>query len=77
MPIDFAREHELHPWDAVLAQARELDKAEQPKPPCYADMAPAGVLSLGGRRLLAIATGANAFGGMGTWNDIGFTDHQA
>jgi hypothetical protein len=74
--IEFARGNEMHPWDAVLAQARELDRAEQPQPSSYPDMAPAGMLSLERRRLLAIATGAHVFGGMGTWNDITFNDHQ-
>lgn len=74
--IGFAREHEMNPLDATLARARELETAERPQPPFYADMAPAGVLSLERQRLLAIATGAHVFGGMGTWNDFSFSDHE-
>ncbi len=72
--IEFAREHAMQPWDTVLAQARDLNEAEQPQPPFYPDMAPSGGLSLERQRLLAMATGAHVFGGMGTWNDIAFAD---
>ncbi len=37
-------------------------------------MVPAAGYSLDARQLLAMASRAWVFGGMGSWNDIGFTD---
>jgi hypothetical protein len=75
--VRFAGDQETPPpLTAMLVNARELDTAERPQPPFYPDMAAAGVLSAEGERLLAMAAGAFVFGGMATWNDIGFSDPQ-
>lgn len=74
--IDYAQAHKLSPSDAKLTHARELNDVDDPQPPFYADMVPVGLLSIDRRRLLAMATSAHVFGGMGTWNDIGFTDPE-
>ena len=66
----------MQPWDAVLAQARDLDEATRPQPPFHPDMAPPGGLSPERQRLLAVATGAHVFGGVGSWNDISFEDRH-
>jgi hypothetical protein len=74
--IEFARAHELHPWDDVLAKAAALGRSEQPRPTYYPDMVPVDWLDLDRQRLLAMACTAHVFGGMGSWNDIGLPDDE-
>jgi hypothetical protein len=69
----FARSQQL----AGFADAFESGIAilESPDPLAgvyHRDLAPPGFLSLSARRLLAAAQQAWVFGGMGSWNDLGF-----
>ena len=68
----FARGERLHEWADWFADSRQLAEAEDPQPPYHADMLPGVGFAPPARRLLAVATRAWVFGGMGSWNDLGF-----
>jgi hypothetical protein len=69
----FALRHGLNDWADWFADALELGETDDPAPPYHQDMLPAMGFAKPARRLLAMATGAWVFGGMGSWNDsIGF-----
>jgi hypothetical protein len=69
----FALRHGLNDWADWFSDALELAETDDPAPPYHPDMLPAIGFSKPARRLLAMATGAWVFGGMGSWNDsIGF-----
>lgn len=70
----FAKAHGLQPWAGVFTLSLALGGADEPEPPYHPDMLPDRGVRLASRRLLAMATGANVFGAMGTWNDNGFDD---
>jgi len=70
---DFARSNDTGHWSVWFAEARELLLAESPEIPYHPDLLPAGV-DRSRQRLLAGATKAYVFGGMGSWNDMGFRD---
>ena len=63
------------PWAAWFTAALRLLEASDPQPPFHVDMLPRYGYSLAARQLLAAATQANVFGGMGSWNDLGFADN--
>lgn len=70
----FARKHRTGFDDffanglTVLDTARPLDPVRRER-----DMAPPGFLSPVAERLLAVSQAAWVFGGMGSWNDMGFS----
>ena len=51
-------------------EATQLLEAEDPVPPFHPDVLPASAYDLPARRLVAAATRAWVFGGMGSWNDV-------
>jgi len=63
-------------WAEWFTKAQALLESEAPIPPFHPDMLPAQGYSLEARRVLAAATQANVFGGMGSWNDLGFSDPE-
>lgn len=66
----FARDQQLDGWADWFADAQRLAEAEDPQPPYHADMLPALGFANPARRLLAVATRAWVFGGMGSWSDL-------
>ena len=62
------------PWAAWFTAALQLLTNSIPLPPYHTDMLPQDGYLLLARQLLAAATQANVFSGMGSWNDIGFND---
>lgn len=70
----FARKPEvnLSGWADTFAQALIQLHSENPIPPYHPDMLPAGLYGLGARQNIAAAAQAYVFGGMGSWNDLGF-----
>lgn len=68
----FARAHDLDHWAAIFEAALGLDHAGDPVPPYHPDMFPSTAFGRAPRRLLAMATRAWVFGGMGSWNDLLF-----
>jgi hypothetical protein len=70
---EFARRQRLDGFaarfDAALAK---IDSDEPLKDVYHTDIAPAGALPEDACRLLAAAQAAWMFGGMGSWNDLGF-----
>jgi hypothetical protein len=67
----FAREHELSPWTECFAGALDALDADAPQPPYHPDMLPPDYPAEP-RRLAAASAFAWVFGGMGSWNDLGF-----
>jgi hypothetical protein len=68
----FAGIQELKDWAAWFVDARRLGHAKDPEPPYHPDMLPAAGFPEPARQLLAMATRAWVFGGMGSWNDLVF-----
>lgn len=66
---DFAREHELGFWADYFAKARDLQGAGY-----LLDLLPSRGYGEAAERLVAMASQAWVFGGMGSWNDLGFPD---
>jgi hypothetical protein len=70
---DFARRHDLETFVPFFERGLACLGSEAPLGEVYhKDLAPPGFLSLQAERLLAVAQAAWVFGGMGSWNDIGF-----
>ena len=63
---------ELHRWEELFAKAKALGSAEDPNPPYYRDLFPKAGYTAGSRRLAVMAQAGWVFGGMGSWNDMGF-----
>jgi hypothetical protein len=61
------------PFANAFRNARTLLESRDPIASVHHnDLAPAGILSQRAQQLLAAAQPASVFGGMGSWNDIGF-----
>jgi hypothetical protein len=73
----FARSHDLDHWAAIFEAALGLEHAGDPVPPYHPDMFPSTAFGRAPRRLLAMATRAWVFGGMGSWNDLSFEGADA
>ena len=71
---DFARS-EAGDWVAWFDKALDCLKSDR-RIPYHADMLPTVGYARDARRLLAAASQAWVFGGMGSWNDIGFDELQ-
>lgn len=72
----FAEAH-CHPgdaWPQVFARALAVLEAGGPVELTPPDVLPAEGYRVEARRLLAAAGGADVFGGMGSWNDMGWSD---
>jgi hypothetical protein len=72
----FARVQQIEGWGDWFAEARQLSEAENPQPPYHPDMLPEVGFGEPARRLLAMATRAEVFGGMGSWNDLAFAARE-
>lgn len=70
----FSRVHDLRPWDSVFADAQALLGAESFEDLYHQDLFPEGRYDLASRQLAAAAQSSWVFGGMGSWNDLGFAD---
>jgi hypothetical protein len=66
----FASSLDLDDWAAVFGAALQLGQAADPIPPFHPDMFPPAAFGRSARHLLAMATRAYVFGGMGSWNDL-------
>jgi hypothetical protein len=74
---DFARrDRYLAAFASSFVEARDLLHAYEPVIPYHDDLVPASC-DVGARRLLAAASRAWVFGGMGSWNDVYFEDEAA
>jgi hypothetical protein len=61
-------------WADCFSKSLELLDSTNPVPPYHADMLPDTGFSLEARQVMAAAAQAYVFGGMGSWNDMGFAD---
>jgi hypothetical protein len=73
----FARQHDLGGFADCFAKATRCLSSDDPFSLVYhRDIAPPGVLRLAAARLLACCQAAWVFGGMGSWNDLGFDGEE-
>jgi hypothetical protein len=70
----FAAEHDLSTWADWFRDASQLGQTSDAQAPYHPDMLPAAGFEPFARQLLAMATRAWVFGGMGSWNDLGYAD---
>ncbi|MRS02446.1 hypothetical protein EG832_04350 [bacterium] len=70
----FARRPEVNlgEWADTFASALTLLNSENPTAPYHPDILPEAGFSLAARQILSAAARAYVFGGMGSWNDLGF-----
>ena len=68
----FARNHKLDGFAQAFERGLAQLDAADPAGPYHVDLAPASALPLPAAQLLAAAQSAWVFGGMGSWNDMGF-----
>ena len=69
----FARGHELAEFAEAFERARIALRSDDPFRDAYhKDLVPSGLLEIDATRLLGAAQVAWVFGGMGSWNDLGF-----
>jgi hypothetical protein len=73
----FASAEGMDEWAAIFGAALKLADATDPIPPYHPDMFPPTAFGRSARRLLATATRAFVFGGMGSWNDMTFESAEA
>ena len=75
----FAQQAGEPTWARGFAEALQLLDAPEPAIPYHSDLLPEQHYSPEARRVLACGCQAWVFGGMGSWNDLVFTDpeHQA
>jgi hypothetical protein len=59
-------------WAAWFTKSLEILDSPTPTAPFHPDMLPATGFSLEARQVLASAAQSYVFGGMGSWNDLGF-----
>jgi hypothetical protein len=64
-------------WERIFRGALAQLTASAPEVPYYVDLLPSKGYGLQSRRLLAAASGAWVFGGMGTWNDVAIDDVES
>jgi hypothetical protein len=73
----FAIHHGLDVFVQSFDKARHALASQEPLPLAYhQDLAPPGRLSLPAAQLLASVQNAWVFGGMGSWNDLGFAGEE-
>lgn len=70
--IDFSAKLNLKPWSGFFQKAFAALSDKAPVPEYYKDFIEGGEYSLDARQLLTSASISFVFGGMGSWNDIGF-----
>jgi len=74
--LEFSRRAEFHGniWCDWFSQSLEVLDSQFPKAPYLSDMLPEDGFGLDARQAMAAAAQAYVFGGMGSWNDMGFGD---
>jgi hypothetical protein len=71
--LAFAEEHQIEGFAGCFRNAIQCLSATDPFEPVYHDdLAPTGLLDLPAKQMLAACQAAWVFGGMGSWNDLGF-----
>lgn len=63
-------------WTKWFTNALALLDSPSPEAPFHPDMLPAEGFNLDARQILSSAAQAYVFGGMGSWNDLGFKDPE-
>jgi hypothetical protein len=73
---EFASRSGSQPWDATFANARRQWADPNAEPSYHQDLFPDHCYSEASRRLASMAQAAWVFGGMGSWNDLGFPEPE-
>lgn len=71
---EFAERVGAEPWQKVFRAASASLASTDLTVSWHPDMVPPGAYGLDARRLFAAASASWVFGGMGSWNDMGFSD---
>lgn len=74
---EFASREQLGNWVEVFQKAVRVLDGQQGPPPFYDQLLAAGTHSPAAVQLVFAASQAWVFGGMGSWNDLGFADEAA
>jgi hypothetical protein len=61
-------------WADIFEKSLQLLDSQNPVPPYHTDILPEDGFNLVSRQIMAAAMQAYVFGGMGSWNDMGFAD---
>ena len=70
---NFARAHDLNDWSKIFENARAVLNTQNPNDQYYhKDLIPVDNYSTISKQILFSAGSAWVFGGMGSWNDLGF-----
>jgi hypothetical protein len=64
----------LSGWHDIFEKAKATLDLPEPIAPYYPDILPADGYSQAARQLMAASVAGFVFGGMGSWNDAGFSD---
>lgn len=70
----FALRQRLTNWEDIFTNALRILDGQEPTPPFYDQLLAPGTLAPAARQLIFAASQAWVFGGMGSWNDLGFAD---
>ncbi len=72
----FSRRPEVNAqnWADCFSKSLQFLDSPDPVPPYHLDLLPDTGFDLEARQVMAAAAQAYVFGGMGSWNDMGFTD---
>ena len=73
----FATQHALNPWREIFTKAQQQWTDPDAEPVYHRDLFPDGCYDVTSRRLAGMAQAAWVFGGMGSWNDLGFAEADA
>ena len=73
---DFAHRQDLKSWPEVFSEALRQWTEPGLSPRYHPDLFPPGQFDERAVRLASMAQMANVFGGMGSWNDMGFADRE-
>jgi hypothetical protein len=75
--VAFADDHGIDGFGDCFRKAIKCLSSDDPFAEVYhRDLAPHGVLDLSGKQILAACQAAWVFGGMGSWNDMGFDGEE-
>jgi hypothetical protein len=75
--LTFCEDHRLDSFAQLFRKAGECLVANEPLALVHhRDLAPEGLLSLSAKQILAACQAAWVFGGMGSWNDLGFDGQE-
>lgn len=67
---------DIHKWGEYFVKSQELLDSSDPVIPYYTDLLPPSGYAIEARQIIAAASQAYVFGGMGSWNDLSFKNSE-